>query len=125
MDILGRHRLVESVSLFDVYTGNNIPDGTKSLALHLYFPNYAKIVLDKTELGVVGEIHPEVRDKFGLKPQPVVLFELQLEQLLKASQVSGGGFEPLSHFPAATREMRQGLACCKPCSITRNTWMPP
>ena len=65
----------------------------------------AKVVSGETELGVIGEIHPEVRDKFGLKAQPVVLFELELEQLLKATQSSSGGFQPLSRFPAATRDL--------------------
>jgi phenylalanyl-tRNA synthetase beta chain len=36
-EILNRHRLVERVELFDVYTGDNIPPGTKSLAFHVYF----------------------------------------------------------------------------------------
>ena len=35
--ILTRHRLVERVELFDLYTGENVPPGTKSLAFHLYF----------------------------------------------------------------------------------------
>ena len=65
----------------------------------------AKVVSSETELGVIGEIHPEVRDKFGLKSQPVVLFELELDQLLKATQSSSGGFQPLSRFPAATRDL--------------------
>ena len=37
-EILNRHRLVEAGwSCFDVYTGDNIPPGTKSLAFHVYF----------------------------------------------------------------------------------------
>ena len=36
-DILARHRLVERVELFDVYTGENLPPGTRSLAFHVYF----------------------------------------------------------------------------------------
>ncbi len=35
--ILSRHRLVERVELFDVYTGDNLPPGAKSLAFHVYF----------------------------------------------------------------------------------------
>ena len=35
--IITRHRLVEHVDLFDIYTGENIPPGTKSLAFHVYF----------------------------------------------------------------------------------------
>ena len=35
--LLTRHRLVERAELFDLYTGENVPPGTKSLAFHLYF----------------------------------------------------------------------------------------
>ena len=35
--ILERHRLVERVELFDVYTGENLEPGRKSLAFHVYF----------------------------------------------------------------------------------------
>ena len=36
-DVIAEHPLVENVELFDVYTGDTIPPGTKSLAFHLYF----------------------------------------------------------------------------------------
>ena len=35
--IIDRHRLVDHADLFDIYTGDNVPAGTKSLAFHLYF----------------------------------------------------------------------------------------
>ncbi len=35
--IITRHRLVNHVDLFDIYTGDNVPPGTKSLAFHVYF----------------------------------------------------------------------------------------
>ena len=36
-DIIARHRLVDHADLFDIYTGDNVAPGTKSLAFHLYF----------------------------------------------------------------------------------------
>ena len=36
-EILDRHRLVDRVELFDVYTGENLEAGAKSLAFHVYF----------------------------------------------------------------------------------------
>ena len=36
-EILARHRLVERVELFDVYEGENLEPGIKSLAFHVYF----------------------------------------------------------------------------------------
>ena len=35
--IIARHRLVDHADLFDIYTGDNVPSGTKSLAFHVYF----------------------------------------------------------------------------------------
>lgn len=35
--IIHRHRLVDREELFDIYVGENIPPGTKSLAFHVYF----------------------------------------------------------------------------------------
>ena len=71
-----------------------------------YYPGRcARIVTGETDLGIFGEIHPEVRARLDLKPQPVVLFELQLEQILWASQRSREAFRPLSRFPAATRDL--------------------
>ena len=35
--LLTRHRLVARAELFDLYTGDNLPPGRKSLAYHLYF----------------------------------------------------------------------------------------
>ena len=36
-DIIRRHRLVDRAELFDVYAGDNLPEGFKSLAFHVYF----------------------------------------------------------------------------------------
>ncbi|MCE2466374.1 MAG: phenylalanine--tRNA ligase subunit beta, partial [Dehalococcoidia bacterium] len=36
-EIIQRQRLVERVQLFDVYEGDNIPAGSRSLAYHIYF----------------------------------------------------------------------------------------
>ena len=36
-DIIHRHRLVVGAELFDIYAGDNIAEGAKSLAFHVYF----------------------------------------------------------------------------------------
>jgi phenylalanyl-tRNA synthetase beta chain len=46
-DILGRHRLVENIELFDVYAGDNIPVGTKSLAWHVYFQSQERTLTNE------------------------------------------------------------------------------
>lgn len=65
----------------------------------------AKIISGETQLGVVGEVHPQVRDSFDLDSPPVSLFELDLEQMLAVAQHSPRGFKALSRFPAAIRDL--------------------
>jgi phenylalanyl-tRNA synthetase beta chain len=65
----------------------------------------ARIFAGDTDLGILGVVHPEVRARLNLKPLPVVLFELQLSQLLLVGQRPRQGFRPLSRFPAATRDL--------------------
>ena len=59
-------------------------------------------------VGMVGELHPDVCDAFDLGHDPVVYFELRLGDLLDAS--AGGAtpenrFQSLSRFPAANRDL--------------------
>ncbi|MDG6997744.1 MAG: hypothetical protein JRN15_01370, partial [Nitrososphaerota archaeon] len=42
----------------------------------------ALIYLAGSQIGVVGEIHPEILEKYGIKV-PVVGFEINIEPLLK------------------------------------------
>ena len=46
-EILKRHHLVENVELFDVYSGDNIPAGTKSLAWHVYFRSHERTLTNE------------------------------------------------------------------------------
>ena len=39
---LASHRMVEKVELFDVYSGENVATGTKSLAFHVYFQSHER-----------------------------------------------------------------------------------
>ena len=57
------------------------------------------------QFGILGELHPTVRERFDLRPQPVALFELHLEQLLKALPGKERIFKSLSRYPAATRDL--------------------
>ena len=38
---------------------------------------------DKTNIGVVGEVHPKVLENFSIRT-PVVLFDINLEKLIKS-----------------------------------------
>ena len=56
-------------------------------------------------LGVLGEVHPQVREAFGLPSErPVALAELDLEQILALAQPVPVA-EPLSRFEVATEDL--------------------
>jgi phenylalanyl-tRNA synthetase beta chain len=65
----------------------------------------AQVRAGDAKLGVVGEVHPAVRQRFGLKTQPVAFFELGLDALLQVQPPSRRGFASFSRYPAATRDL--------------------
>lgn len=65
----------------------------------------AQVWAGNAKIGVVGEVHPAVRQRFGLKTQPVALFELGLDALLQVQPPSRRGFASFSRYPAATRDL--------------------
>ena len=67
-----------------------------------------------TQLGFAGEIHPAIRDRFGLDFPQVAGFELRLSALLAALPESERNFISLPRFPAATRD----LALIVPADVT-------
>ena len=56
-------------------------------------------------LGFVGEIHPAIRERFGLDFPQVAGFELRLSALLAALPESERNFVALPRFPSATRDL--------------------
>ena len=65
----------------------------------------AEIKVNNVNLGVMGEVHPTVRDGFDLNPHPVALVELDLEAISKVVQLTPRRFKTLSRYPAATRDL--------------------
>ena len=65
----------------------------------------AEINVGKISLGVIGEVHPTVRERFDLNPLPVALVELELEALSEVAQWTQRRFKTLSRYPAATRDL--------------------
>ena len=60
------------------------------------------------DVGIVGELHPDIRDAFDLGPDAVIYFELRLDDLLAATHGDGNAenrFQSLSRFPAANRDL--------------------
>ncbi len=56
-------------------------------------------------LGFAGEVHPTIREKFGLDSGVVAGFELRLPSLLAALPDSERRFVSLPRFPVATRDL--------------------
>ncbi|MEK7806909.1 MAG: phenylalanine--tRNA ligase subunit beta [Chloroflexota bacterium] len=65
----------------------------------------AQVLAGSAKLGVVGEVHPAIRHRFGLNTQPVTFFEMGLDALLQAQSPSRRGFASFSRYPAATRDL--------------------
>ena len=60
------------------------------------------------EVGVVAEMHPDIVDRFGLRPEPVIYFQIALDALSSAqlaTEPAETRFESLSRFPAANRDL--------------------
>lgn len=62
----------------------------------------------QTSIGTIGELHPEIGEAFDSGPDPVIYFEISLDDLLAATQEEGANenrFQSLSRFPAANRDL--------------------
>ena len=57
------------------------------------------------ELGIIGEVHPDIRESFDLAARRVSLVELHLNALLQAMPRDQRTFKSLSRYPAATRDV--------------------
>ena len=64
----------------------------------------ARVVVGQTVVGIIAELHPKVAESFDLLPQPVALFEIDIERLL-FSMTEKRGFRPLSRFPRSVRDI--------------------
>jgi phenylalanyl-tRNA synthetase beta chain len=65
----------------------------------------ARIMVGDSPLGVVGEMHPTIQARFDLRFEPVSLFELHLDELLRVIPRAAQPFKPLARFPAANRDL--------------------
>jgi phenylalanyl-tRNA synthetase beta chain len=64
----------------------------------------ARVVVGQAAVGIIGELHPKVAESFDLLPQPVALFELDIERLLSTMKEKRG-YHPLSRFPRSVRDI--------------------
>jgi phenylalanyl-tRNA synthetase beta chain len=64
----------------------------------------ARIMVGQSAVGLVGEVHPGVAESFDLLPQPVAVFELEIEKLLDCAKLRRR-YRPVSRFPRSVRDM--------------------
>ena len=64
----------------------------------------ASILTGNVELGVMGEVHPAVREAFDLPRQRICLLELDLDLLL-AHIEREAFYKPISHFPLVAQDL--------------------
>ena len=65
----------------------------------------AKLLSGGRELGILGEVHPGVREAFDLNAPAVTLLEVNLETLFEVLPGGRRNFKSLSRYPAATRDL--------------------
>ncbi len=65
----------------------------------------ARLVCDGKAVGVAGEVHPRVVQRFGLDEQPVAMFEIDLESLHDAVRDTSAVFASTSRFPESERDV--------------------
>lgn len=83
----------------------------------------AEVVLGKTRIGVMGELHPVVLENYEL-PFKAYLFEFDLEKITDASDFSKR-FEPIPIYPSIQRDLAivvdQALKSDMPIDIINDT----
>ncbi len=65
----------------------------------------AAIESGQTQVGVVGEVHATVLERFEIDVSPVALFEVDLAALIEAMPQETTRFTPLARYPGAYRDL--------------------
>ena len=65
----------------------------------------AQLKIGNSVVGVVGEVHPVVLERFDLEGFPVALFEVDLESLLKAVPGVAERYQSANRFPESYRDI--------------------
>lgn len=64
----------------------------------------ARILIGKRQVGVLGELHPKVRERYDLPERPIVAAELDLEVILE-SIPEGYAVEPVPAYPPVLEDL--------------------
>ena len=60
-----QHKLIAKVEVFDVFQGESLPDGKKSLAFRLTFQDRNKTLTDKKVNAIITKLIKGIEDRFG------------------------------------------------------------
>lgn len=71
---------------------------------NLYTSRSAAITAGNATLGVLGEVHRDVLERFDMLSRPVYLFELNIAALTAARR-QGRGYRPISRYPGVTEDL--------------------
>jgi phenylalanyl-tRNA synthetase beta chain len=76
---------------------------------NLHPANQAAVTADGKQIGVMGELHPAVKEHFELT-QPVFLFEINIPALLPL--MKDKVYRPIPKFPATVRDIALVVDSC-------------
>jgi phenylalanyl-tRNA synthetase beta chain len=65
----------------------------------------ARLLVEGTQVGVVGEVHPSALQGFDLEDETVAMFEIDLQALFEAASAGPAVYTPVSRFPQAERDV--------------------
>ena len=65
----------------------------------------ASIAVGQTTLGVVGEVHATILERFEIDVTPVAMFEVDLAVLIKALPTDTHRYAPIARYPGAYRDL--------------------
>jgi phenylalanyl-tRNA synthetase beta chain len=79
----------------------------------------ATLTVAGQEIGIMGELHPHVRERFELPDQPVLLLELDIGLLL--AQRRPRRYQPIPRFPAVLEDMALVVDADVPAQAVEDT----
>ncbi|MFN2114892.1 MAG: phenylalanine--tRNA ligase subunit beta [Anaerolineae bacterium] len=88
----------------------------------------AAVLLDDTDIGRVGELHPAVRAQWDLGDRPVAVVDLSLDALQAILAGASRQFQPISAFPAVTQDLAvvvdEGVSAADIAAVMRDAAGP-
>jgi phenylalanyl-tRNA synthetase beta chain len=98
----------------------NVPHVKTEPATHpaLHPARTARLTLAGAALGIMGELHPQLREVLALPEQPIALLELDIDLLLTHRQ--SRHFQPIARFPAVLEDMALVVDAEVPAQTVQN-----